>query len=49
MGKLVDKAKLAMNNMDLNAMIEDIANTARILTNPGKRYFFQVTILRKSF
>ena len=35
MGKLLEKTKIAMNNMDLNAMIEDIANIARILTNPG--------------
>ena len=44
MGKLLDKAKLAMNNMDLSAMIDDIGNTVRILTNPGNRFVFEVEI-----
>ncbi len=40
MTKLLDKAKHAMTNTDLGAIIDDISNIAKILTNPSKRYEF---------
>jgi hypothetical protein len=39
MEKLLDKAKTAMTNTDLGGIIDDIANIAKILTNPSKRFF----------
>jgi hypothetical protein len=38
MRKLLDKAKIAMTNTDLGAIIDDISNIAKILTNPGKSF-----------
>ena len=35
MEKLLNKAKTAMTNADLSAIIDDISNIAKILTNPG--------------
>jgi len=40
MEKLLDKAKIAMTGTDLSAIIDDISNIAKILTNPSKRYSF---------
>jgi hypothetical protein len=37
MSKLLNKAKVAMTNTDLRTIIDDIANIAKILTNPSKR------------
>lgn len=39
MEKLLDKAKNAMSNTDLGAIIDDITNIGKILANPSKRYF----------
>ncbi|CAF2952038.1 unnamed protein product [Rotaria sp. Silwood2] len=37
MNKLLDKAKTAMTSTDLSAIIDDIVNTAKVLTNPDER------------
>jgi hypothetical protein len=39
MEKLLNKAKIAMTNADLSAIIDDISNIAKILTNSGRRDF----------
>jgi hypothetical protein len=39
MSKLLDKAKTAMTTVNLGAIIDDIANIAKILTNPSKKCF----------
>jgi hypothetical protein len=36
MGKLLDKAKTAMTSTDLGAIIDDITNIAKILTNSSE-------------
>jgi hypothetical protein len=41
MEKLLNKAKIAMTSTDLSAIIDDISNIAKILTNPSNRYSFE--------
>ena len=46
MGKLLNKAKTAMTNADLSAIIDDISNIAKILTNPGMKIFMLKIMLK---
>jgi len=43
MEKLLDKAKIAMTSTDLGAIIDDISNIAKVLTNPSNRHFFNTS------